>query len=349
MEQKTGQHEMKSIKELLKGYEYEFLRTNEHLKGRLIFVTYGGSHAYGTDTPDSDIDIRGCAFDRKSDLIGMSSFEQVIDHETDTTIYGFRKLVKLLMNANPNTIEMLGCKAEHYVMFSPVGQELIANSKMFLSRRAADSFGGYASQQLRRLQNAVARDALSQSEKEIHILASVNNAMISFNERYADFENGAIKLYIDKSNKDGMETEIHMDVDLEKYPLRDYKSLWSEMHSIVKLYDNLNNRNNKKDDIHLNKHAMHLIRLYLMAIDIFEKEEIITYRENDLDLLRSIRNGKYMNDDGTYQKEFFELLSEYEKRLEYAVENTGLPEKPDGKYIEEFVMSVNERVIADEY
>ena len=340
---------MKSIKDIISKQNYDFLRANEHLKDKLIFLTFGGSHAYGTSMPDSDVDIRGCAFNSKADLIGMSSFEQVVETVTDTTIYSFNKLVGLLINTNPNTIEMLGCKPEHYLIFNPVAQEMIDNRKMFLSRLAVNSFGNYANQQLRRLQNAVARDALTQAEKEKHILNSIKSAMLSFNDRYKTFPEGAIEIYIDKSNSSDFYSEIFMDVNLKKYPLRDYRSLWSEMNEVVKAYGKLNHRNNKKSEMQLNKHAMHLVRLYLMAIDIFEKEEIITYRENDLPLLLSIRNGKYMNEDGTYQKEFFELVNELEAKLDYAVKNTSLPECPDLKRIEEFVMSVNERVVAGEY
>jgi hypothetical protein len=337
---------MSNIKDITNNKEYDFLNTDEHLKDKLIFLTFGGSHAYGTAMPDSDIDIKGCAFNSKADLIGMSKFEQIVETNTDTTIYSFNKLISLLLNTNPNTIEMLGCKPEHYLIFSPVARELIENRKMFLSRRAAQSFGSYANQQLRRLQNAVARDSLTQTEKETHILNSVKNAMSSFNGRYESFNEGKICIYIDKSEKKDLDTEIFMDVVLKKYPLRDYRSLWSEMNEVIKAYGKLNHRNNKKDELHLNKHAMHLIRLYLMAIDIFEKEEIITYRSDDLDLLLSIRNGKYMNDDGTYNYEFFELVNDYEKRLDYAVSNSSLPAKPNYKMIEEFVISVNERVIS---
>ena len=108
------------IKEIIERNEYDFLRTDERLKGRLIFLTFGGSHAYGTATETSDVDIRGCAFNSRSDLIGMSRFEQVVETGTDTTVYSFNKLIGLLCDCNPNTIEMLGCKQEHYLMFSPV-------------------------------------------------------------------------------------------------------------------------------------------------------------------------------------------------------------------------------------
>ena len=94
---------------------------------------------------------------------------------------------------------------------------------------------------------------------------------------------------------------------------------------------------------HLNKHAMHLIRLYLICLDILEKGDIITYREADHDLLMDIRNGKYQQEDGTYRQEFFDMVSKFEKKLAYAKENTSLPEHPDMKKVEEFVMDVNRR------
>ena len=340
---------MSGIKEIIERSEYAFLNTNEHLKDRLIFLTFGGSHAYGTAVASSDIDIRGCAFNRKSDLIGMSRFEQVVEDSTDTTVYSFNKLIALIINCNPNTIEMLGGKPEHYLIFNPVGQQLIDNRKMFLSKKAADSFGGYANQQLRRMQNALARDSYPQAEKERHILGSIKSAMTSFKDRYREIPEGALSLTIDESSQEEFASEIFIDVDLKHYPLRDYKNIWADMQSIVKDYEKLNKRNRKKDDVHLNKHAMHLIRLYLMCLDILEKEEVNTYRENDLELLLGIRNGKYQKEDGSFRMEFFDMVTDYEERLAYAVANTGLPECPDYGLIEEFVMSVNEKVISGEY
>lgn len=103
---------IEQIKEMVAGSQYDFLRTNPHLTGRIIFLTLGGSHAYGTNVETSDVDIRGCALNSRSDLLGLSTFEQVVNTETDTTIYSFNKLISLLINCNPNTIELLGCKPE---------------------------------------------------------------------------------------------------------------------------------------------------------------------------------------------------------------------------------------------
>ncbi len=340
---------LNDIKAKLQTEEYKFLKENEHLGKKIVFLTLGGSHAYGTNIETSDIDIRGCTLNSKSDLIGMSSFEQVVNTATDTTIYSFNKLISLIINCNPNTIEMLGCKPEHYFCITPIGQEMVDNRKLFLSKKAVHSFGGYANAQLRRLQNALARDSYNLSEKERHILNSIKFAMVDFKQKYEKFDDNNVELFIDKSSKEELEDEIFMNITLKHYPLRDYKSMWSEMNNIVKEYAKLNHRNKKKDDLHLNKHAMHLVRLYLMCLDILEKEEINTFREKDHDLLMFIRNGGYQNEDSTFKQEFFELIDDLEKKLEYAKDNTNLPDKPDYNKVEEFVMSVNERVIRGDY
>ena len=333
---------------ILKGGEYDFIKNNEHLGRHVIMLGLAGSYSYGTSNENSDIDIRGVTLNRKSDLIGLTEFKQYVDPDTDTTIYAFRKMITLLLSCNQNTVELLGLKPEHYLYLNPMGKELIANTGLFLSRRAIHSFGGYADAQLRRLQNALARDVYPQSEKERHIFNSVKNAMHDFKNRYERFEAGAVRIYTDKAMHPEMETEMFMDVSLHHYPLRDYKNMWNEMNNIVKDYDKIGKRNKKKDDNHLNKHAMHLVRLFMMAIDILEKGEINTYRENEHDLLLAIRRGDYQKKDGAFREEFYEIVTDYEKKLDYAAEHTILQEEPDMMRVQEYVMSVNEKVVRDE-
>ena len=334
---------IEQIKEMVNGHAYDFLRTNPHLTGRIMFLTLGGSYAYGTNIETSDVDIRGCAMNSKSDLLGLTDFEQVVNTQTDTTIYGFNKLVSLLLNCNPNTIELLGCKPEHYFYISDAGQSMIDNRKLFLSKRAANSFGGYATQQLRRLENALARDRMSQADNEEHIRKAMDRAIKGFGDRYTVFDKGGIKLFTDVSNRDELDREVFCDIHLEKYPAREFSIMMNTLSNVIGNYEKLNHRNHKKDDNHLNKHAMHLIRLYMMCLDILEKGEINTYRANDRDFLLSIRNGAFQKEDGTYKPEFFEMVSEYEKRLSYAKEHTALPANPDMKRVEEFVMDINWR------
>ncbi len=339
---------IEQIKEKLKTSEYDFLREDKNLGDNIILLTLGGSHAYGTNNENSDLDVRGCTLNSKMQILTNENFEQFVNEATDTTIYSVNKLISLLSNCNPNTIELLGNKPEHYLYVSEIGKELIDNAHLFLSKRAVYSFGGYATAQLRRLDNKAVR-LVNQEQRERHILNSIMNAYHTFTEKYFHFEEDSIKLYIDKSEQEEYDTEIFMDVNLHHYPLRDYKSMWSEMNNVVKDYSKIGKRNkNAIEHNKLGKHMMHLIRLYMMCLDILEKEEIVTYREKEHELLMEIRNGKFLDGDRQPIPEFYEMVDDYEKKLEYAKNNTNLPDNPDYKRINEFVASVNERVVKGE-
>lgn len=340
------------IKDIIKTDDnYSFLRENEHLGKRIGMLCLGGSLAYGTNLEGKgDIDLRGFAFEKKEEILGLTpSFGQVVETNTDTTIYAFNRLVDLLLSNNPNTIELLGCKPEHYFYKSEVADALIKNYKIFLSKRAIRSFGGYANQQLNRLENAIARDSLTQAKKEEHIRLSLENAMAAFEDRYTHFENGSIVLFTDKSAKENYDTEVFCDINLSHYPVRDLNSIINEFTNITRQYGKLNHRNHKKDEEHLDKHAMHLLRLYYMAFDILENAEVNTYREKEREFFLEVRQGKFRKPDGTYSDEFFELRKQLNDRLEYDAKHTELPDEPDMKKVNELVMWANEKIVRGDF
>ncbi len=339
---------LEEIKKKLLTPEYDFLRNDLHLGENIFLLTLGGSYAYGMNKENSDLDVRGIAYNPASDILLGKDFEQVVNTDTDTIIYSFNKMISLLSASNPNTIEILGCKPEHYLYMSKTGKELIENRKLFLSKVCIHSFAGYAGSQLRRLENKAAR-LTNQAQNEEHILKSIKNAQYCFPERYFPINNGDITLYTDKAIQEGYETEIFIDINLKHYPLRDYTGMWNEMKSIVSAYAKIGKRNEKAiEHEKLGKHMAHLIRLYMMCIDILEKEEIITYRKDEHDLLMDIRNGKFLDDNKQPTDSFYDILNDYEKQFEYAKKNTSLPDVPDRKKIEEFKMYVNEKIIKGE-
>ena len=244
-------------------------------------------------------------------------------------------MVNLLLSCNPNTIELLGLAPNNYLYLNDIGKMLLDNKRLFLSKRAIQSFGGYADAQIRRLQDALARDTFPQSEKEQHIFNSVSNAMYSFNSSYKNFENESLEIFIDKAVNSELETEIFVNAKLSHYPLIDYVNMWNAMSNVVKDYDKIGKRNKKKDDLHLNKHAMHLMRLFMMAVDILEKGEINTYREKEHELLMDIRFGKYQTDEGTFSDSFYDMMREYEMKLRFASKHTQLPDESDFKSVQE--------------
>lgn len=340
----------KSIKNIIKEKEYDFLRTDKHLGDNIILMGLSGSYAYGMEIEGkSDIDIRGIALNNKQEILLGTDFEQVADKETDTTIYSFNKMLTMLTKLNPNTCELLGLEDWQYLKLHSIGKELLDNKKMFLSKLCIHTFGNYAVSQLRRMENKSAR-LVGQTENELHIYKSICNAKYDFKNRYYPHNDNSVKLYVDKAVQEGYETEIFMDIDLKNYPLRDWAGMWNEMKAIISSYSKIGKRNEKAiSHDKLGKHMAHLIRLYMMCIDILEKEEIITYRRNEHDLLMSIRNGEYLDENRQPITSFYDLLNEYEKRFDYAKNNTSLPDIPDYKRINEFKMSVNERIVKGEF
>lgn len=328
------------IKEKLNSKEYDFLRLNKSLGKNIILLTTGGSHAYGTDTPKSDLDIRGITLNSAEEILTMNYNDKPIeDRPTDTVIYFLKQIISLLLNCNPNTIEILGTKEEHLFICSEEGRLLRANADLFLSKKAAASFGGYAIAQLRRLQNALARDSYPQKEKEKHILSSIQKQLLTLPERYKEITKGALNLYLDSSTKEDFDKEIFMDIALKHYPLRDFKNIYSDMNNVLQDYDKLNHRNSKKDELHLNKHAMHLIRLLIMGKEILEGKGIHTYREKEIPLLMDIRNGSFN------YNEIFEMVDKFDKEFKYAAENTILPDEPDYDSVQELLIQINKKVI----
>ena len=202
---------MQDFKSLIERKEYDFLRTDPRLGKNIILLGVSGSYGYGTNRDGSDVDLRGIALNGRSDLLGLDTFEQVEDRTTDTVIFSFMKIIGLLMNCNPNTIEILGLDDDQYVIRNGMGQELLDNKSLFLSKRAVASFGHYAGSQLRRLQNAIARASLAQSDREKHIMNSVTNALNDFNARHKDYNGSSIRLYIDDAVSEDLDTEIFVD------------------------------------------------------------------------------------------------------------------------------------------
>mgnify|MGYP002622158472 CR=1 FL=1 len=320
-------------KNFLNSTDYNFLREDERLGKNISYLTISGSIAYGTNIATSDIDVRGFAVESMNTILTGKNFEQVEDLKTDTVIYGLRKFFKICAACNPNAIEMLGTKPEHILYIDDIGRKVRDNVENFLSKRAYATFVGYATAQLRRLQNALARDSYPQIEKERHILKSIQSMMLACKKEYA-LKNSSIDFELLDSPREDFDKEIFITVKSERVPLRNFLAMNHGLTTLLNNYAKLNHRNRKKDENHLHKHAMHLIRLYLMGIDILSGRGINTYREGNLPLLKKIRAGEIPLDD------VFKMADEYEEKILDAYKNSTLPDYPDESKIEKLLIEI---------
>ena len=122
------------------------------IKG-LAYLTYSGSIAYGTNIETSDTDIRGFYQETVTDIITGNSKDTITYSAEDTVIYSLRKFVRLCRNANPNVLELLGTKDEHILFINDVGKLFRDNKEVFFSRKAFNSFGGFATSEIGKLRS----------------------------------------------------------------------------------------------------------------------------------------------------------------------------------------------------
>lgn len=300
------------------------------LTGDVILLGYGGSYAYGTNVETSDVDVRGIYRNPIDEIIGIvPDSEQFVDEEADTTVYSLKKAVRLLCSCNPNMIEILGLRPQDYFVMTEEGRLLLDNADAFLSKKAARSFGGYAKSQLNRLVNRSGRGKAEISQNERR---SIEKVLDSLKYRYKGINRELFSVRTDGE-------EIIVSMGFRKIPIETMMNVMNEISVVHKDY--MKSARNRKAVVHdkLSKHSMHLVRLYMMALDILLKQEIRTYREGaDHDLLMDIRNGRFLEADMlTPTKEFRELIAEYETRFEEASKVTNLPDEPDYARINEIV------------
>ncbi|MFR7559938.1 MAG: DNA polymerase beta superfamily protein [Lachnospira pectinoschiza] len=324
-------------KNILNMPEYSFLKENQNLDKNICILGLGGSRAYGTNLPESDIDIRGVAIRRKEDILLGNDFENFVDVNTDTTIYSFDKIIDLLTKCNPNTIELLGLDTDDYIYKNEFGELLLKNKDIFLSNRCINTFSEYALQQLYRMQQKT-NAALTEEELNRHISGVLNNMSKKMKDKYNLDENN-LSFYL-------VDGKIKCNIIATQCSIEDLSGMLSEFNNTLRDYRKTSKRNEHAlNHGKIAKHSMHLLRLYMMGIDLVSEGKIQTKRIKEHDLLMDIRNGVYLDENGIPNKHFFEIVDEYKNKFENACKNSVLPDEPDIDKINTFRMEVNEKIV----
>ena len=120
---------------------------------RTFYMTRHGSHSYGTSLPTSDLDVRGVAVAPMEYYLGVSkTFEQALQADPDDfTVFDVKKFCKLAADSNPNVLELLFTDPEDHLVVTPTATKLLESRDLFLSKKAKNTFSGYARSQMKRI------------------------------------------------------------------------------------------------------------------------------------------------------------------------------------------------------
>lgn len=114
----------------------------------ILLEAVSGSRAYGTDTPESDTDIRGVFVLPQDMLYGMEYVPQVANPSNDIVFYEVGRFIELLLKNNPTVLELLGMPESSILQRHPLMDEIPTQG--VLSKLCKDTFAGYARAQIRK-------------------------------------------------------------------------------------------------------------------------------------------------------------------------------------------------------
>jgi len=309
-----------------------------------IFITLAGSQAQGTAGPDSDVDLRGvCVEPLPLRLSLFRSFEQeerVLDdaawaevpwsglreqlrrhptaaaglgYKTESVLYDVAKFLRLCAEGNPNALEILFADERDWVLATPAWRTVHDARQLFLSRKVQQTFLGYGLSQLKRIR--------THREWLLHPPAS--------KPRRGDFGLPEASTF---SADDQQRIEAHLAAELQMPPEvlatlgaeKRYRGALKHWESYQRWQAE---RNPTRAELERRygydtKHAMHLVRLMRMGLEVLEHGEL-RVRRPDAEELRAIRGGALSYDA---------LLAEAERleqRMVEAAQRSSLPADTD--------------------
>jgi hypothetical protein len=118
---------------------------------RVIFDTVVGSQAYGTNTELSDEDTVAVCIPTIEYFYSFQRFEQVVCKNPDRTIYDLRKVVNLMLDNNPNCLDLLFAPERCIRKMTPYWERILAIRDEFVSKKCKHTFSGYSHAQLERV------------------------------------------------------------------------------------------------------------------------------------------------------------------------------------------------------
>jgi len=129
----------------------------ETLKARnlILYDTIIGSHAYGTNNENSDVDKKGFYWIPLKSFLGLHppispKETQISDEKNDKTYYTLFNAFELLRTANPNAIELLWTPQDCVLYKHPIIEDLFDNRDLFITKQAYHSHFQYALAQVKK-------------------------------------------------------------------------------------------------------------------------------------------------------------------------------------------------------
>jgi len=313
---------------------------NFNIDERTIFKAIGGSHAYGMDTPQSDIDYRGIAIPPANFWHGfLFNFEQAESkpdpndpNKEDSIIYNIKKFFKLAVANNPNILELLWMPEDCIILMTPWMERIMEHRDKFLCMRVKQAYSGYAFSQLKRIKSH--RNWLLHPVKKQPLRSDFGMP--------ENQDLGVFRKQVQDLNDAGLDAMQIMGEQIQAEA--SYKKALSNWNSFQNWKSN---RNLKRAELEAkfgfdSKHAAHLIRLMRQGYEMLTTGEV-NVRRPDAEELLAIRNEGIWSYD-----QLIDFSEEMDAKLDSFYESgmCKLPKTPDINFLNNLHQTIVEEYLA---
>jgi len=120
---------------------------------QLLYLVVSGSHAYGTNTPESDVDVRGVFLPGKKHVLGTRNIREISFGE-DGKLHELRSYMAKLEKGTPNLLDWLFVPKDCVLFVKPEFQSVLDARNTFVTKRLYPRLTGYAVGQLKKMGHA---------------------------------------------------------------------------------------------------------------------------------------------------------------------------------------------------
>ena len=148
----------------------------------VAYMVKVGSHAYGTNTEDSDVDVRGVWVPELHKMLDGFKSPKVRENtvgELDIVVQPLNKFLKLCAGANPNILDWLFVPDKCRFHVDRTFERLILSRRdMFLTKQIYPRFKGYAESHFQKMERGVTPNLGEKRKKDVEAHGySTKNAM----------------------------------------------------------------------------------------------------------------------------------------------------------------------------
>ncbi|MDH3067858.1 nucleotidyltransferase domain-containing protein [Akkermansia sp. N21169] len=344
--------------------------TLSNISDHTLLHCIGGSHAYGLNTRDSDLDIRGVYQAPIKNYLMRQYREVVQDQKSDILFTELGKYLSQLCDNTPSALELLYTEKDCTKYRHPLFDEMM-NNIAILSKKCRYTYGQYAYMQVKKatsinkkavhpVERCKGLDEFSyvldrqytypfrqwfeeyrhthpEATQETLALCKLDHA----ENMYCIYEYPSKGIF-SKTRDNVILTSVPSESKIVGYISINFQEYARHCREYREYQEWLAKRNEKRFITNCNtivsgtyydtKNMMHTFRIMETAIEIAREGRIFVNRSQDRDFLLSIRNGQYK------YEELLKMIDDKNEEMIEAFEHSTLPETPETNGIKEYLL-----------